>query len=42
MMVDDLYDLIVNNKRAVDRNTRIKKFAEIFRFSTVPSSVNMV
>jgi len=42
LMVDDLYELIVTGKRAVERTSRLKKWAQVYRFTILPSSVVMV
>jgi hypothetical protein len=42
MMVDDLRDLIVQVQRAETRTFRLKKYRDIYRFSTIPKTVVMV
>jgi hypothetical protein len=42
VQVDDLHDIIVAGKRAAERTTRIKRYHQVYRFSTVPTSVVMV
>ena len=38
-MVDDLYDLIINNNRAEDRSSRLKPYRSVYRFTVIPSTV---
>ncbi|KAM9966620.1 hypothetical protein ACTFIR_006840 [Dictyostelium discoideum] len=42
LMVDDLHDLIVTGKRAMDRTSRLKSVGDVFRFSILPSTVVVV
>jgi hypothetical protein len=42
LMVDDLWDLIVLNKRAEERTLRLKRWGQVYRFTILPSSVVMV
>lgn len=42
IMVDDLFELIVTGRRAEERQTRLKKFKSVYRFTIVPSTVVMV
>ncbi|KYR01760.1 hypothetical protein DLAC_01770 [Tieghemostelium lacteum] len=42
LMVDDLHDLIVTGKRALERTSRLKSVGDVFRFSILPSSVVVV
>jgi esterase/lipase superfamily enzyme len=38
-MVDDLYDLIINNNRAEDRSSRLRPYRSVYRFTVIPATV---